>query len=213
MHSGQAQFVDHQGQSIALSTDFAYCHLGVAHLRYKNKVNSKNLSSLDMDFVPTPWHGQIALSSCPGGGDAAAAPEEILVADIAYLKQHGICTVVSLLDTAELERLGAKSLSHHLGLHGIAWHQLPVVDFGVPSLAVTAQWCRLIPALTQTLRSGPVLVHCAHGKGRSGTLVATLFKAWGWTSDEAVKHVRKHRPGAIETLKQEAFVHAFEPPL
>jgi protein-tyrosine phosphatase len=55
-------------------------------------------------------------------------------------------------------------------------------------------------------------VHCAHGKGRSGTLVATLFKTWGWTTDEAVKHVRKHRPGAIETLKQEAYVQAFELP-
>jgi protein-tyrosine phosphatase len=176
-------------------------------------VNSKHLSALDMNFVPTPWHGQIAMSSCPGRGDAAAEPEEILVADVDYLKQQGIRTVVSLLETAELERLGAKSLSHHLGLRGITWHQLPVVDFGVPSLAVTAQWCRLIPALTQTLQSGPVLVHCAHGKGRSGTLVATLFKAWGWTSDEAVKHVRQHRPGAIETLKQEAYVHAFELPL
>jgi protein-tyrosine phosphatase len=175
-------------------------------------VNSKHLSALDMNFVPTPWHGQIAMSSCPGRGDATAPSEEILVADVVYLKQQGIRTVVSLLETAELERLGAKSISHHLGLRGITWHQLPVVDFGVPSLAVTAQWCRLIPALTQTLQSGPVLVHCAHGKGRSGTLVATLFKTWGWTTDEAVKHVRKHRPGAIETLKQEAFVHAFELP-
>jgi protein-tyrosine phosphatase len=174
-------------------------------------VNSKNPSSLDIDFVPTPWQGRIAMSSCPGRGDATAAPEEILVADVEFLKQQGIRTVVSLLETAELERWGAKSLSHHLGLHGITWHQLPVVDFGVPTLAVTAQWCRLIPALTQTLQSGPVLVHCAHGKGRSGTLVATLFKAWGWTSDEAVAHVRKHRPGAIETIKQEAYVHAFVP--
>jgi protein-tyrosine phosphatase len=87
-----------------------------------------------------------------------------------------------------------------------------VVDFGVPTLGVTDQWCRLIPALTTTLHTSPVLVHCAHGKGRSRTLVATLFKAWGWTSEEAVTHVRKHRPGAIETLKQEAFVHAFESP-
>jgi protein-tyrosine phosphatase len=97
-------------------------------------------------------------------------------------------------------------------MKGIRWHQLPVVDFGVPTAAVTAQWCRLIPDLTQTLQTGPVLIHCAHGKGRSGTLAATLFKAWGWESADAVAHVRKHRPGAIETLDQEAYVHAFEPP-
>lgn len=165
-----------------------------------------------MDFVPTPWPGAIALSSCPGRGNGALASEEILVADIDRLVQHGILTVVSLLETVELERLGAKNLSHHLGLMGIRWHQLPVVDFGVPTVAVTAQWCRLIPALTQTLQTGPVLIHCAHGKGRSGTLAATLFKAWGSSSADAVAHVRRHRRGAIETLKQEAYVHAFEPP-
>lgn len=163
-----------------------------------------------MDFVPTPWHGKVALSSCPGRGHAGAAPEDILAKDIDRWVHHGVRTVVSLLETAELERLGAKSLSHHLGLNGITWHQLPVLDFGVPTLSVSAQWRRLIPALTLTLQSGAVLIHCAHGKGRSGTLAATLFKVWGSSSQEAVGHVRKHRPGAIETLKQEAYVHAFE---
>jgi atypical dual specificity phosphatase len=55
------------------------------------------------------------------------------------------------------------------------------------------------------------LIHCAHGKGRTGTLAASLFKAWGWSSETAVAQVRQYRIGAIETDKQEAYVAAFEP--
>ena len=96
-------------------------------------------------------------------------------------------------------------------MHGIGWHQLPVVDFGVPSLTVTAQWIRLVPQLTGALQNGNILIHCAHGKGRTGTLAATLFKAWGLRTEAAMARVRQYRPGAIETHKQEAYLKAFEP--
>jgi len=153
------------------------------------------------------------MSACPGAGGANGSPESerILALDVAHVSAHNVKTVVSLLDTKELQRLGAKNLQHHLGVHGIGWHQLPVVDFGVPSLAVTAQWSRLMPQLTGVLQNGNILIHCAHGKGRTGTLVATLFKAWGWSTEAAMARVRQYRPGAIETHKQEAYIEAFEP--
>jgi protein-tyrosine phosphatase len=153
------------------------------------------------------------MSACPGAGGANGSleSERRLVLDVAHIAAQEVLTVVSLLDTTELQRLGAKNLSHHLAQHGIGWHQLPVVDYGVPSQAVTSQWQRLLPQLTQVLQGGNILIHCAHGKGRTGTLAATLFKAWGWSSDAAMARVRQYRPGAIETHKQEAYVEAFEP--
>ena len=165
-----------------------------------------------IDFAPSPWPGRVGMSACPGAGGAngSAESERLLALDVAQMAAHEVKTVVSLLDTTDLQRLGAKNLPHHLGAHGMGWHQLPVVDFGVPSLAVTAQWSRLMPQLTGVLQSGNILVHCAHGKGRTGTLVATLFKAWGWSSEAAMARVRQYRPGAIETHKQEAYVQAFE---
>jgi protein-tyrosine phosphatase len=152
------------------------------------------------------------MAACPGAGGAhgSAESERLLVLDVAHMATQEVMTVVSLLDTSDLQRLGAKNLSHHLAQHGIGWHQLPVVDYGVPSQAVTSQWQRLLPQLTQVLQSGNILIHCAHGKGRTGTLAATLFKAWGWSSDAAMARVRQYRPGAIETHKQEAYVEAFD---
>jgi len=168
---------------------------------------------LSIDFAPSPWLGRVGLSACPGAGGAvdSAESERRLALDVAQMAAQNVKTVVSLLDTEELQRLGAKNLPHHLGIHGIAWQQLPVVDFGVPSLAVTALWIRLIPQLTDTLQTSNILIHCAHGKGRTGTLTATLFKAWGWSSEAAVAQVRQYRIGAIENRKQEAYIEAFEP--
>jgi protein-tyrosine phosphatase len=76
---------------------------------------------------------------------------------------------------------------------------------------MTENWIRLIPQLTHTLQTGNILIHWAHGKGRTGTLAATLFKAWGWSSEAAVAQVRQYRIGAIENHKQEAYIEAFEP--
>ena len=153
------------------------------------------------------------MSACPGAGGANGSPESErqLAVDVAQMAAQGVGTVVSLLGTKELQRLGAKNLPHHLGAHGMGWHQLPVVDFGVPSLAVTAQWIRLVPQLTGVLQNGNILIHCAYGKGRTGTLAATLFKAWGLSAEAAMARVRQYRPGAIETHKQEAYLKAFEP--
>jgi protein-tyrosine phosphatase len=189
----------------------SFCHSPVARKSYKDNVKNSEPPSLTIDFAPTPWTGEVGMSACPGKKQSDLSVDNPLAADIALILAHGIKTVVSLLDTIELQRLGAKNLSHHLGLHGIAWHQLPVVDFGVPSAAVTAQWRRLIPQLTNTLQTSNILVHCAHGKGRTGTLVATMYKTWGWSSEAAIARVRQYRPGAIETHKQESYVEAFTP--
>ena len=171
-----------------------------------------NAKALQIDFAPTPWAGRIGMSSCPGSRPAVASAENVLLMDIECLVAQGICIVVSLLGTDELERLGAKNLPYQLAQRGVAWHQLPIVDFGVPSAAVTAQWSCLTRDLTNALQSGSVLVHCAYGKGRTGTMVATLFKVWGWSSEEAIAWVRQHRLGAVENFKQEAYVKAFKPP-
>jgi atypical dual specificity phosphatase len=49
----------------------------------------------------------------------------------------------------------------------------------------------------------PVLVHCAAGKGRTGTVLAAyLIKKEGLTPFEAVKKLRLMRPGSVQSRQQ-----------
>ena len=52
------------------------------------------------------------MSACPGAGGAngSAESERLLALDVAHMAAHEVKTVVSLLDTKELQRLGAKNL-------------------------------------------------------------------------------------------------------
>jgi len=56
----------------------------------------------------------------------------------------------------------------------------------------------------------PVLVHCAAGKGRTGTVLAAYFiKNEGLTPVEAVKKLRGMRPGSIQSERQEMAINTF----
>jgi tetrapyrrole methylase family protein / MazG family protein len=56
----------------------------------------------------------------------------------------------------------------------------------------------------------PVYMHCMGGFGRAGTMAACYLMMQGETALQAIKKVRKCRPGAIETREQEAFVYSSE---
>lgn len=53
-------------------------------------------------------------------------------------------------------------------------------------------------------------VHCHAGLGRTGLAIASYLVYKGMNFQEAVAHVRLHRPGSIQTKKQEEFVGSFE---
>ncbi len=62
----------------------------------------------------------------------------------------------------------------------------------------------------QIKRNNPVVVHCAAGKGRTGTLLAAYFiKTEGLNPYESIKRIRSLRPGSIQSQKQEIALEYF----
>lgn len=83
----------------------------------------------------------------------------------------------------------------------ISWLQLtdcatwyPIHDLSSPPLAeILPVYQGVVDRLS---RGESVVVHCAAGIGRAGTLAVAVCQLAGMPLNEALAHVRKHRPGA-----------------
>lgn len=72
------------------------------------------------------------------------------------------------------------------------WH--PVGDLGAPDVDDARRW---IDELHLRVNRGEGLVmHCAAGRGRAGTMAVGLLLTLGLSLPDALTHVRAHRPGA-----------------
>ena len=56
--------------------------------------------------------------------------------------------------------------------------------------------------------AGRVLVHCKGGLGRAGLVAARILVERGAAPMDAINLVRRVRPGAIQTIRQEAYVRS-----
>lgn len=77
----------------------------------------------------------------------------------------------------------------------------PIPDGPPPEHAVLVALADLVADLRGAGKQ--VLVHCAHGRNRSGLLVAAVLVRDGMGAGEAIELVRRRRPGA---LNNERFV-------
>ena len=85
-----------------------------------------------------------------------------------------------------------------------------VKDYGVPTLEVLDSIVDFIDyKITQEKK--PLVVHCAAGKGRTGTILAAyLLKQRSISSHDAIKKIRMIRPGSIQSKVQEETLHEYE---
>ncbi len=132
--------------------------------------------------------------------------DEALDDDLGALRAEGVGRVVCLLPDDELEGLGVADLFEALHAGGFTAHHLPVVDGSIPhdEEALFA----LLGDLELALAAGETIaIHCRAGLGRTGTLAAAILIARGLPPAAAIDAVRDARPGAIETDRQEAYLH------
>ncbi len=129
---------------------------------------------------------------CPGDwGD--------LDSDLKFLSSNQIGLLFTLTESPlNPDRLAA---------HNVAGVHLPVADFTAPTLDQLRQFV----AETRVAHSRDIAVgvHCRAGMGRTGTFLASWLVAEGVEPREAIRQIRRLRPGSVETEEQEEAIREF----
>jgi len=113
--------------------------------------------------------------------------------DVAWLRTQGIEVLVSLTETP-----APRGWVNEAGLMLV---HVPIPDMTAPDLK---QFDQVLDAVEQANAAGlGVVIHCAAGRGRTGTVVAAYFVRDGLSAVQAIQKTRMLRPGSIETDAQE----------
>ena len=180
-------------------------------------VASSSSSSTPLDVVKIPSSaegGQIALMAFPGYNTRAMdiskfGLNDACEGDIRRAVRWGAFAVVSLVSTEELKLFRAPDLGARVKAAGMHWIHCPISDMRAPGKEFFEVWDSVWGNIYRKLRKGgKIVLHCAAGRGRTGTVAALILVSMGVNSKEAIRQVRTVRPGAIESKEQEQYVES-----
>jgi protein-tyrosine phosphatase len=125
------------------------------------------------------------------------------------LRKAGVDVLVSMLQGEEAIRLGLAWEANVAEQVGLAFHNLPTDDFGVPASIETAG--ALIAAMVSEIEAGRTVgVHCYAGRGRSPLFASAVLVQLGAEPEAAIDAVSEARGRRIpETDAQRQWVVDF----
>jgi atypical dual specificity phosphatase len=125
-----------------------------------------------------------------------------------WLIKHGIKTIITVREVPLPSNWFTDSIKN-IDSDNINYLHLSVEDFGAPSIEEIDSTVDYIQRQIDNRK--PVMVHCAAGKGRTGTILAAyLLKNENLTAEQAIKKIRNLRPGSIQSNIQEITMSMYE---
>ncbi|XP_069073858.1 dual specificity protein phosphatase 23 isoform X2 [Pleurodeles waltl] len=134
--------------------------------------------------------------------------EPTLLAALAMPRHPGHYEYMHAAGIRHLVSLTERNPPYHDTCPGIQLHHIGIADFCAPSLDQIKRFLKVVEE-AKTKGEG-VAVHCLHGYGRTGTMLACyLVKTKKVTGVDAINEIRRLRPGSIETSEQEKAIIQF----
>ncbi len=118
--------------------------------------------------------------------------------EVDWVRKQGVKSIVTMTEES-LPESWVKDIKY---LH------VPTEDLSAPDMDKIDQAVEFIHERLQNKE--PVMVHCAAGIGRTGTILACyLVKYQKLSAKEAIEKVRKERPGSIQSESQEIAISLY----
>lgn len=122
---------------------------------------------------------------------------------------HNIHYVVCLVEEHELVDRYDPYVQWHRNNAGNPSVWFPIHDLAYPAFDDVFEFVEHVTELVRD--KGSIVVHCAAGIGRAGTTATAILMMLGMPMQEAMAHVRAHRPMAgPESGRQEEFIRQLD---
>ena len=180
------------------------------------EVKTSDTNAIYVDWLQRDWPGKVGLTFAPGkhayGKIESVRWERDLAKDLDQLREgERVDVLVCLLRDEELLTLQIPGLVQEAERRGMIVLRLPIRDGGVLPSHEPVQ--KLVAQISAFAHEGKrVVVHCAGGLGRAGTIAGCFLVGEGVAPAAAIEFLHKTRSiNCPETPEQEAFIHQFHP--